>query len=214
MQPGNLEYAVRAFVTLLAIVDPLGNVPFYLTATQRMTPSQRYAVAMRSCLVACLVLMTFAVGGAGILMAFRVTMPAVLIGGGIILLVIALQMLSGRQFDWERDRPPVDPNQTPEHASVVPLAIPLMAGPGAMSSVIALTAQQPALPSLAIVLAVILVVCFIQYLCYSSSGALMRVLGRTFMVTLSCLMGLILSALAIQFMLDGLSQAMPGLFKR
>jgi multiple antibiotic resistance protein len=158
--------------------------------------------------------MTFAVGGTGILMAFRLTMPAVLIGGGIVLLVIALQMLSGRQFDFERDRPSVDPNQPPERASVVPLAIPLMAGPGAMSSVLALTAQQPTMPSLAILLAVIVVVCAIQYVCYSGSGVLMRYLGKTFMVTLSCLMGLILSALAIQFMLDGLAQAAPNLFRK
>ncbi len=214
MQPGNVEYGIHALVTLLAIVDPLGNVPFFLTATQHMTSAQRHAVALRSCVVACLVLMTFTVGGAGILMAFRLTMPAVLIGGGIVLLVIALQMLSGRQFDWERDRPAVDPNQPPAQASVAPLAIPLMAGPGAMSSIIALTAQQPGTTSIAIVLAVVVLICAIQYVCYFYSTGLMRRLGRTFMVTLSCLMGLILSALAIQFMLDGLSQAVPSLFRR
>jgi multiple antibiotic resistance protein len=123
-------------------------------------------------------------------------------------------MLSGRQFDWQRDRPAVEPNQTPEQASVVPLAIPLMAGPGAMSSVIVLTAQQPAVPSLLIVLAILVLICAIQYACYFGAVGLMRRLGRTSMVALSCLMGLILSALAIQFMLDGLSLAAPNLFGR
>jgi multiple antibiotic resistance protein len=208
-----LEFAVRAFVAILAVVDPLGNVAFFMPATEGMSERDRHGVALRACLVAAGVLIAFAAGGSLVLWAFNLSMPAVMIGGGIVLLVIALQMLSGRQFDWERDRPAVKPGQTPERASIVPLAIPLVAGPGAMSSVIALTAQRGGTLSMLSVMAAVVVVCAIQYVCYMGAVRLLRRLGRTAMVALSCLMGIILAALAVQFMLNGLRQAAPGIFK-
>ncbi len=208
-----LDFGVRALVTLLAVVDPVGNVPFFITATEGMTAFQRRQVALRAFVVSSGVLAAFALGGTAVMWLFHLTMPAVRIGGGVILLVIALKMLSGRQFDWERDQPAVEPGKPPERAGVVPLAIPLMAGPGAMSSVIALSAQAHNVSHLAATLAAILLVCGAGYVCYYAAVSLTRYLGRTAMVTLSCLMGLILAALSVQFMLDGLRQAMPSLFQ-
>ncbi len=207
-----LSFFAQAFVTLLAIVDPVGNVPFFITATKEMTPAQRRGVALRASLVSLLVLAGFAAGGTAVLAAWNITIPAVQISGGVILLVIAMKMLSGRQFDWERDQPEVHPGKTPERASIVPLAIPLMAGPGAMSSVIVLTTQSPGPVNLVVLLGALASVMTINYLLYLAATTLMRRLGRTVLVTLSCLMGLILAALAVQFMLDGLRAAAPGLF--
>ena len=206
-----LNLAVRSLVTLLAVVDPLGNVPFFITATESMTPAQRRRVAWRACAVSAGALVAFAVGGSAVLWAFHLTLPAMRIGGGVVLLVIALQMLSGRQFDWERDRPSVEAGRAARDAGIVPLAIPLMAGPGAMSSVIVLVSQPTPGARLLIVPLAIVLVCLIGYACYVASAPLMRRLGRTAMVSLSCLMGLILAALAVQFMLDGLREALPGL---
>jgi multiple antibiotic resistance protein len=204
-----LAFSVRALVTLLAVVDPLGNVPFFLPATEGMDKRQRAGVAVRASVVAAAVLLAFAAGGTAVLWAFRLTMPAVKIGGGVVLLVIAMRMLSGRQFDWEQGRKDVEAGRGDP---IVPLAIPLMAGPGAMSSVMALTAEEPGLTHMLVVMAAVVVVCGLGCLCYISAAALMRRLGRTAMVTLSCLMGLILAALAVQFMLEGLTEALPGLF--
>lgn len=206
-----LGFSVRALVTLLAVVDPLGNVPFFLPATDGLDQRHRIGVALRASAVAAGVLLAFAAGGTAVLWAFRLTMPAVKIGGGVVLLVIALRMLSGRQFDWEQGRQDVEAGRG-RRDPIVPLAIPLMAGPGAMSSVMALTAQQPGLDHMLVVMAAVVIVCGLGCLCYMSAGAMMRRLGRTFMVTLSCLMGLILAALAVQFMIEGLGEVMPGLF--
>jgi multiple antibiotic resistance protein len=207
-----LWFCVRAFVTLLAVVDPIGNVPFFVTATRDMTPADRRRVALRASLAALLVLAGFAIGGTAVLWAWNITMPAVQISGGVILLAIAMRMLSGRQFDWERDQPKVHAGEPPERASIVPLAIPLMAGPGAMSSVIVLTSEYPSTWHLLWLVVMIALVMAMNWGLYLAAVPLMRRLGRTALVALSCLMGLILAALAVQFMLDGLHSALPGLF--
>jgi multiple antibiotic resistance protein len=148
-----------------------------------------------------------------VLWAYNIGLPAVRIAGGIILLVIALQMLSGYQFLWERDHPAVALGAAPAHPEAVPLAVPLMAGPGAMSTVLVLTAQQPGLAHLLMILLVIFLVSAVSYACYLLAMPLMKRLGRAALVTLSCLMGLILAALAVQFMLDGLREVLPALFR-
>lgn len=208
-----LAFALQAFVTIFAIVDPIGNVPFFITATACMTHQERRVVAFRSCVVAGVVLAVFALLGLGFMWVFKISMPAVRIGGGIVLLVIALKILSGRQFDWEHDQPEVQPGRATRDAGVVPLGIPLMAGPGAMSSAIVLASQHSSqIHYLLTLLAVIVVVCAIGYVLYLAAIPLIHRIGRTAMVSLSCLMGLVLAALAVQFMLDGLHEFMPLVF--
>ncbi len=208
------NFALRAFVMLFAIVDPFGNVPIFVMVTQPMDAPQRRHLAGKVCLVAAGVLSAFAVGGTAVLWAFHLTMPAIRIAGGIILLVIALQMLSGRQFHWSRRRSGSSSEQGGHDAGIVPMAIPMMAGPAAMSSVLVLSTQASASgPAyLGSVLLIVVLVCAFSYLCYRAAIPLMHYLGRTIMVTFSCVMGLILAALAVQFMLDGLAEAIPSLF--
>jgi multiple antibiotic resistance protein len=209
-----LDFGLHAFVMLFAVVDPLGNIPFFITITQDLSPQQRRKVAFRTSLVSWLVLTVFAIGGTAVLRVFRVTMPAVQIGGGIILLFIALRMLWGWQFDWERDHPAVAPGVSPADPAVVPLGMPLTAGPGAMASTLVLSSQGSGLSHLGIVLGALALVGVLTLAAYSCANWLMKALGRSVIVALSCLMGLVLAALAVQFMLDGLRAAMPGLFSR
>jgi multiple antibiotic resistance protein len=207
-------FGLHALVTLLAVVDPVGNIPFFITATEAMSGTQRRKVARQACLASAAVLLVFAVGGTAVLSVFSLTIPAVRIGGGVILLVIALRMLFGWQFEWRREHPAVPVGQEAIETGVVPLGIPLMAGPGAMSSVIVLSALRPGVGHLLLVTGVIVVVCGLSYLCYLAAMPLIRRLGRSALVTISTLMALILAALAVQFMLNGLKEAMPGLFAR
>ena len=209
-----LNFGLRAFIMLFAIVDPVGNVPIFVTVTHSLDASQRRRLAGKVCLVAAGVLAAFAVGGTAVLWAFHLTMPAIRIAGGIILLVIALQMLSGRQFHWPRGRSGASSGQAGSDTGIVPMAIPMMAGPAAMSSVLALSTQASASGPmyLAAVLLSVVLVCAIAWVCYRAAIPLMHRLGRTVMVTFSCVMGLILAALAVQFMLDGLAEAIPSLF--
>lgn len=205
-----LNFGLRAFVMLFAIIDPLGNVPVFVTVTHSLDATHRRQLAGRVCLVAGGVLIAFAVGGTAVLWAFNLTIPAIRIAGGIILLVIALQMLSGRQFHWRKER--VSPGQADRSSGIVPMAIPMMAGPAAMSSVLVLSAQSLGPAHLGAVLLSVLLVCAFSYFCYRVAIPMMHLLGRTTMVTISCVMGLILAALAVQFMLDGLAEAIPSLF--
>lgn len=204
-------FALQALAALLVIIDPLGNVAFFAAITEKMDSGQRIRFAWRNSIFAALVLLAFAVFGSGLLELFNVEFPALRISGGILLLIIALRVLSGRQFRWEDDRQFFS-GETGLHNSVVPLGIPLMAGPGAMAMVLVLVEKAQGWLELVIVLAGISGVCLLGGLCYHFSLKLVERLGRTTMVTVSSLMGLILAALAVQFMLDGLQQAIPSLF--
>ena len=206
-----VNFALRSFVMILAIIDPLGNIPVFITTTDSLTPAKRRAVAMKASLVAAIVLCVFAIGGTAILWAFRLTMPAIQIAGGVILMVIALQMLSGRQFRWKRETPDI-PEET--SSSITPLAVPMMAGPAAMSCVLILTTHSPNALHLIIILSSIILSCGIAYICFRAASFLMNYLGRNVIIILSCIMSLILAALAVQFILDGLRQAILGLFPK
>jgi multiple antibiotic resistance protein len=204
-------FAARTFAAVFVIIDPLGNVPFFIAATQNLDSRHQHAMAWRAGTVAGIVLLVFAILGSTVLRVFNVTFPAFRIGGGIVVLVIALRILSGRQFSWEDDRTFVG-GSLPVRTSVVPLAIPLMAGPGAMTTVLVLSEQAVTFAHTGIILLSIAVVCLCGALCYRFAHTLQEKLGRTAIVTLSCLAGLILAVIAVQFMLDGLRQVLPHLF--
>lgn len=204
-------FALRAFAAVFVIVDPLGNIPFFVTATGRFSPPERRALAWRAGLIAAAVLLLFALCGTGILRLLRVGFPALRIGGGVVLLVVALRILSGRQFAWEDDASLAGGAPPVAASAVVPLAIPFMAGPGAMTTVLVLVEQASSAAHLVLVALSIVVVCALGAFCYRYAGELLRRLGRTTIVTLSCLAGLLLAVIAVQFVLDGLRQAFPQL---
>jgi multiple antibiotic resistance protein len=206
-----LFFTFQTLASLLVIIDPFGNVAFFATITAKMDQPQRIRFAWRNSIFAALVLLAFAAFGSALLELFNVQFPALRISGGILLLIIALRVLSGRQFKWQDDQQ-FFTGETGLLNSVVPLGIPLMAGPGAMAMVLVLAEKAQGVTQLIIVLASISGVCLLGGLCYHFSLKLIEKLGRTTMVTLSSLMGLILAALAVQFMLDGLHQAIPTLF--
>jgi len=206
------NFGLRAFVTLLAVVDPLGNVLCFIAATRGSSPGRRVQIAWEASLTAAGVLVLFAFGGMAVLRLFNLTIPAVRISGGIILLIVALKMVAGWQFDWQRQPPTGTADWGAAPTGVAPLGIPLMAGPAAISSVIVLTAQGPDLSHLVVVLAAVVLVCAFSLLCYLLALPLTRRLGRSAILVISALMGLILAALAVQFMLDGLREAVPAWF--
>lgn len=205
------NFALRSFVMILAIIDPLGNVPIFIATTNSLPPARRRSAALKACLVAATVLCLFAIGGTAILWMFHLTMPAIKIAGGVILIVIALQMLSGRQFHWQRETPDAIDETT--RSVITPLAVPMMAGPAAMSCVLTLTTHSPGASHLVVILLGVVLSCSIAYLCFCASSILMNYLGRNIITIFSCVMSLILAALAVQFVLDGFREAMPGLFQ-
>lgn len=192
-------FLITAFVTLFVIIDPIGLAPLFVALTHGMEARARRAIGLRACVVAAVLLTLFAGFGEAVLNFVGISMPAFRIAGGILLFLTALDMLferrSKRRQDQADDRP--DP-------SVFPLAIPLIAGPGAIATMILLAGQAPGWPGLAATVAVMLAVLAIVFGLFLASGLIERGLGRTGINVVTRLLGMLLAALAVQFVLDGL----------
>jgi MarC family membrane protein len=195
------EMLVSAFVTLFVIIDPIGLAPLYIALTSGMTPAHRRAVGLRAILVAFAILLAFGLFGASLLAAIGISIPAFRISGGLLLFLTALDMLFERRTD-RRERqasgPPPDP-------SVFPLAMPLIAGPGALATMVLLSTRHSgefgALIGIHLVMVAVLAITF---LLFRISPLVERVLGTIGINVLTRLFGILLAALSVQFVLDGL----------
>ena len=190
---------ITAFVTLFVVIDPIGMAPLFVALTQGMSARKRRTIALRAAVTAIALLTVFGLFGEKILSFIGISMPAFRIAGGVLLFLTALDMLferrTKRREDQAEDRP--DP-------SVFPLAIPLIAGPGAIATVILLAGQQPGLAGLLAVLAVAAAVLAVVFAFFLTAGLLERALGRVGINVVTRLLGMLLAALSVQFVLDGL----------
>lgn len=193
------QVIITAFATLFVIIDPIGLTPLFVALTQGMSDRARRAIALRACLISVVILLLFAVFGEAVLGFVGISLPAFRIAGGILLFLTALEMLferrsKRREDQAEEDRP--DP-------SVFPLAIPLIAGPGAIASMILLTGDGDVgqLATISGVMVSVIVVVFVLFLL---AGRIERLLGKTGINVVSRLLGMMLAALSVQFVLDGL----------
>ncbi|MGA0538988.1 MarC family protein [Neotabrizicola sp. VNH66] len=196
-------FLITAFATLFVVIDPPGLVPLFIALTRGMDPARRRAMAQRACLIAGALLLLFGLFGEAILGFIGISMPAFRIAGGILLFLTALDMLFERRTQ-RREGQTADPDHDP---SVFPLATPLIAGPGAIATMILLMGQSGGGwgGTLAVMglLAVILLVTFAFLL---ASPPLERLLGRTGTIVITRLLGMLLAALSVQFVIDGVKQ--------
>jgi multiple antibiotic resistance protein len=198
-------FLITAFVTLFVIIDPIGMTPVFVALTQGMASRRRRVIAARACVAAALILVVFAAFGEAVLDFVGISMPAFRIAGGILLFLTALDMLFERRAQrraGQADR--AEEEDEGDDPSIFPLAIPLIAGPGAIASVILLTGQRPGLEGLAWVVGVMLVMIALVFVMFLTAGLLERALGRTGIIVVTRLLGMLLAALAVQFVLDGL----------
>lgn len=193
-------FLITAFVTMFVVIDPMGMAPLFVALTQGMTRARRRAIAVRSCVTGFLVLLAFAAFGEKLLGFVGISMPAFRVAGGILLFITALDMLFERRTKRREDTSE-DHGDDP---SIFPLAIPLIAGPGAIASVILLTGQKPGLAGLGIVAGITLAVLLVVFALFLASGLLERALGKTGITVVTRLLGMLLAALSVQFVLDGL----------
>ncbi|MDA9136263.1 MarC family protein [Ascidiaceihabitans sp.] len=195
-------FLITAFVTMFVVIDPIGMAPLFVALTQGHNATSRRRIAFRSCGIAMLLLLLFTLMGEAVLGFIGISMPAFRVAGGILLFITALDMLFERRTKRREDQAEEeDPNDDP---SVFPLAIPLIAGPGSIASVILLTGQRPGLEGLAMVLGVTAAVLLLVMLFFLASGLLERAMGKTGITVITRLLGMLLAALAVQFVLDGL----------
>ncbi|SDI02101.1 MarC family protein [Lutimaribacter saemankumensis] len=194
-------FFITAFVTLFVIIDPIGLTPLFVALTQGMTAQARRAIGLRACVTAAFILCLFAAFGEAVLGFVGISMPAFRIAGGVLLFLTALDMLFERRTKRREDQADEEDGPDP---SVFPLAIPLIAGPGAIASVILLAGQSPGWQGLVATLAVMVAVLLIVLLLFLSAGLLERALGKTGINVVTRLLGMLLAALSVQFVLDGL----------
>ena len=215
-----VDLGVNLFVTLFALLDPIGNLPIFAAATAGATLRQRISVSALICLFATVFLAFFLFTGLGLLQFFGISLAAFRIAGGILLLLLGLDMAREDFLKIFADADAVtDAKDVRGYAKrrfkrlIVPFAIPLMIGPGAISAIIinAGEAQKLGAAGTAASLTAMAAACAVSFVCFALTGSLSRLLGDVGMAIVVKVLGLILCALAIQFILLGLGEAIPGM---
>lgn len=201
--PG-FEAHFNAFVTLLVTIDPLALGPLFLALTAGMNRAERGQVAIRASIIGFVVLAMFALIGAGILNVFGITLPAFRVAGGILLFVIAFDMIFERRHQrHEKSAERAVTRDMIRDIAAFPLAIPLIAGPGAISASVLISGSYAGWAAKAVLVGIILVCLVITWLVFLLAERIDGILGETGRSILTRLLGVILAALAVQFFADG-----------
>lgn len=198
---------IDSFIIFFVVIDPVGLAPIFATITQGGSARYRRTMAMRGTAVAAGVLFVFAIVGDGLLRALAITVPAFQIAGGILLFLLAIDMVFARQTGirstTERERQEIE---SKKDISVFPLAVPLIAGPGALTTVLLTVGDRGEDPAvIAALLGVLALVLLITLLSLLFAGRIMKLMGETGANVVGRVFGIILAALAVQFVLDGIA---------
>lgn len=195
-------FLISAFVTLFVVIDPIGLTPLFIALTQGVSAAHRRVLALRACITAFLLLLLFSFFGEAVLGFVGISMPAFRIAGGVLLFLTALDMLFERRTKRREDQADEEEFNDP---SIFPLAIPLISGPGAIATMILLTGQAEGTLGFIGVIAVMMCVLSMVLCNFLMASRIERALGRTGIIVVTRLLGMLLAALSVQFVLDGLS---------
>jgi multiple antibiotic resistance protein len=205
MDPLPMDYAVSALVTLIVVVEPAGLAPIFLGITHGLPSTARRRVGLRSALIAAMILAGTAVFGNWLLTRLGISLPAFRIAGGLLLFSIASEMVFGVRFERQFRTAERAIEEDVANMAAFPIAIPLVAGPGAMTATVLLAGQANARPIyMAILLAVIAIVIGLCIAVFELVTRVGSVLGTTANVVLSRILGVVLAALSVQFVIDGI----------
>ncbi|HEV2135944.1 MAG TPA: MarC family protein [Terracidiphilus sp.] len=211
-----VRFSVLALSSIFFLVDPFAAIPSFLAITSTADAARRKRMARKGALTCFIVLTSFAVAGQLIFKMFGITLPAFEIAGGLILLLIGLDMLEARRSPTQETSGDTEEAAAKEDAGIVPLGIPMLAGPGAISSVMVLVGQVPSLWhwEMGAILGSIAFTALVAYWVLAGAGRVRRVMGETGIRILVRIMGLLLVALAMQYFVNGLTDlgviARPG----
>ena len=206
-----VDFFVSALVTLRLVVDPLGLAPTFLGITQGMPGAARAQVALRASFIAALILAGTALVGGWLLTTLSITLPAFRIAGGLLLFSIASEMVFGVRAGRQARQAEEALEERVRNVAAFPLAIPLMAGPGAITATVLLTGRSDHDPiRIGILLGVIVLVAASCYVCFNAATRIARLLGNTGNVMMERLLGVILAAIAVQYVVDGVRAALAG----
>jgi multiple antibiotic resistance protein len=205
-----IELFGSALVTFLVIIDPPGCAPIFASLTRGTSPAHHRTMALKSSLIAWAILMFFALLGRPMLHALGISLASFRIAGGILLFYIAVDMVFERRTQRREDRAhSIEGTPEAEDISVFPMAIPMIAGPGSIASAMLWVSRAETPLHIAVVLAAITVVMVLTLLTLLASEPLMRLMGEKVEAMITRILGVILAALAAQFVIDGLKQSFP-----
>ncbi len=201
-----LSALINLLVPLVIIMDPLGNLPFFLAFTRHNTPDERRRMAAIAAGAACLILAFFVLTGEAVLKFFAISLPAFQIAGGVIFFIYSLEMLGLispgiRTSDEEEEE-----GMTKENVALVPLAIPMLAGPGAITAVLVWQQNPPQPIGLPLIFAAIVLACLAAYLVFRFGTIIGKALGVGGIRVITRLMGLLVAVIAVEFMVSGFKQ--------
>ena len=202
-----LQFALITFTSVLFIVDPIAVIPTYLVITRDETPFQRRRTALRACIAAALLLISFGLAGKFVFGILGITMPAFRIAGGAILWIVAMDMLQAKRSTQE-STPEIEEGTVKEDVALTPLAMPMLAGPGAISTIMVLAGEARTLPQSIVVYLSIVLTAAVCWLTLRIGERLMTRMGQTGIRVMTRIMGLLLAALAAQFVLTGVREGM------
>lgn len=198
------EFVVSALVTLLVVVDPAGLVPTFVGMTQGLPSAARRSVALRASVIAAVVLMGAALIGEWLLRKLSISLPAFRIAGGLLLFSIASEMVFGLRTARQSQTAEQAIEERVLNIAAFPLAIPLMAGPGAITATVLLAGRSGGDPlRLVLLIGVVFAVCLVCLVAFLMAERIARLIGVTGNIVLSRLLGVLLAALAVQFVVDG-----------
>src|SRR5215471_12293180 len=207
----HFDFLISALVTLLVVVDPIGLVPSFLAVTHGLPQRARRSVALRATLIAAAILAGSALIGDWLLHTLSIGLPAFRIAGGLLLFSIASEMVFGVRIERQSRQAEEAIEEHVRNIAAFPLAIPLMAGPGAITATILLAGRSDGDPvmlvSLLVVIALVLAFCFVVF---TLAARISKWLGVTANVVASRLLGVLLAALAVQYVVDGVRAALAG----
>ena len=207
-----IELFGSALVTFLVIIDPPGCAPIFASLTRGTSATHRRAMAVRSSLIAWAILMFFALLGRPMLHALGISLASFRIAGGVMLFMIALDMVFQRRTQRREERAlSIEGTPQAEDISVFPMAIPMISGPGSIASAMLWVSRAQDAAQVVTVLAAITTVILITLVTLLAAGPLMRFLGERMEAMITRILGVILAALAAQFIVDGLKQSFPSL---
>jgi multiple antibiotic resistance protein len=198
-----LSFGLTSFTSLFSIVDPLAAVPIFLALTSNDTLSRRREMALRAALTMLGVLIAFSLGGSVIFRFFGITMPAFKIAGGVLLFMVALDMLRAKASETKTSPSETEENLAKDDVGLIPIGIPLLSGPGAIASVTLLSEKASSWAQEMALLGAVAVLAIFTWFVLHFAGPVARIFGRTGLNLITRIMGLILAATAAQFIVDG-----------
>jgi len=200
-----IELFLSAFVSFFVVIDPPGCAPIFFGLTSGATPAHRNAMAIRAVIVATAILITFAFVGRPLLHVLGIDLSSFRIAGGIMLFFIALEMVFEKRTQRREDRAQ-KVMETPEveDVSIFPMAMPMIAGPGSIATAMLLMARAEGMEASLVVLSALLANLLLMLACLLAVAPLMRLLGQKVEAVITRVLGVILAALAVQFVIDGL----------